>query len=301
VSITDLDGDNVREVLVAARTPNRELRSKLHCFNADGSLRWVRQLDDRQLYGAVEYGPPWSAHKFLVTRAADGKGTVWAQFIHGLAFPTVLEEIDASGRVLSRYWSNGYIDWLSEGRWQGRPVLLVGAVNNEHRGAALAVLGRTAPSGTAPAMNPAYRCTTCGPGSPLAFLVFPPTPIGAVRGEGTSVIEAWVAEDQHLVANVRDTITNLNASGDVAVGDLIFTLDDNLRPERVEVTRQYRQLHDALFRAGRLPRPYRDSDEADLLRVLRWDGLGFAERRPLGEKNAGTAPPREASPIAASR
>ena len=56
-------------------------------------------------------------------------------FTHNLWFPSVLQELDPRGAVRQEYWSNGFIDLVTETSWNGRPVVLVGATNNDFRAA----------------------------------------------------------------------------------------------------------------------------------------------------------------------
>lgn len=274
VAIEDLDGDGPREVLAYALSPERDLAQTLLCLNADGSLRWARRLDDRVQFGPRVYGPPWLVYRARVMRNADGTQSVWAVFIHGMLFPTVLEQIDAQGTVRSRYWSNGYIDSIHGARWNGREVLLVGAANNEHQGASLAILDLADPSGRAPAADPRYFCSSCPGGDPLEFIVFPPTPVGRIR-QGTSTIgQAWVDGHAGLVVMVPEAThgTDLDAPGDI-----YFTLDERLQSRHIEVSLAYQRLHDWWFRAGRLDRPYSDQEIRRMVPLLRWNGSRYVE------------------------
>ncbi len=272
VAILDLDGDGSREVLLAVPfSPSRQGQA-LICFNADGSRRWTRLPADTQRYGGADYTAPWVASHFLPTRNADGTRTIWAVFSHGLLFPSVLEQIDRFGQVKSRYWSNGYISSLGQGTWDERPVLFVGAANNEHKATSLAILDRANPSGTAPAANPKYRCGTCPPGDPLAFVVFPPSPVGLVRDDTTGVHDAWVNAAGELTVNIEESVPGVDGEGGV-----YFTLDQLLRPRRIEVSRQYQHLHDSLFRQGRLDRAYSEAEQQRMGTVLRWGGTAFVE------------------------
>lgn len=271
VVIVDLDGDGPREVLLSV--PYRWPRGRrLVCLNADGTTRWTREPDDRQRFGEEWYSGPWTSSDFKVSPRPDGTSVVWAVFHHHLLFPSVLEQIAPDGRVLSRYWSNGYVDSLSEATWQGREVLLVGAANNEHKGASLAILDRADASGNAPASNPRYRCATCPGPDPMGFVVFPPTPVGRVRDESGSVRHAWVNADGEIVAGSFEPVAGFGDAGMV-----FFTLDRQLRLRNLEVAASYRLLHDRLFKAGRIDRPYSPAEERLVVPLLRWDGTRFVE------------------------
>ncbi len=271
VAIVDLDGDGPREVLLSV--PHSWPRGRwLVCLNADGTTRWTREPADRQRFGEEWYAGPWHSDDFRVSPRPDGTSVVWATFHHHLLFPSVLEQIAPDGRVLSRFWSNGYVSSLSEATWQGREVLLVGAANNEHKGSALAILDRADANGNAPASTAKYRCETCPGADPPGFVVLPPSPVGRVHGETASVAQAWANDDGELVVAMLD---QGRAAGET--GMVFFTLDELLRPRRVEVAASYSRLHDALFRDGLLDRPYSPAEERLLVPLLRWDGTRFVE------------------------
>lgn len=271
VAIVDLDGDGPREVLIS--TPYRWPRGyHLVCLNADGTTRWTREPDDRHRFGDQWYSAPWSSAYFKVSRRPDGSAVVLAAFHHHLLFPSVLEQIAPDGRVVSRYWSNGYVASISEATWQGREVLLVGAASNEFKGNALAILDRANPSGSAPAENPNYRCATCPGPAPLSFVVFPPPPLGRVQGETGMVRQTWVNADGELLVS-----TDYHVDGFDVPGSIFFALDQRLRPRRIEVAASYRNLHDMVFKAGRIDRPYTPAEERLMVPLLRWDGRRFVE------------------------
>ena len=135
VLIADVDQDGRSEVLVRPNAMERVNR-KLFCFEEDGRVRFVHQPTGTRTFGDDEYSDPWFAHRVFVTRGRDGARRLWSVFIHNLLFPSVLQELDPrSGTVRQEYWSNGYIETVAEESWAGRPVVLVGATNNDFRAA----------------------------------------------------------------------------------------------------------------------------------------------------------------------
>jgi hypothetical protein len=269
----DLDNDGLREVLFVVRSSLRETATTLYCFNHDGSLRWARRLDDDVRFGDVGYAAPWVASEFRVLPNADATRSVWVVFNHGLLFPSVLEQIDEAGVVRSRYWSNGYIHSVSTAAWKGRPVLLVGAANNEHKGASLVILDREGATATAPAANPKYRCFTCPQAEPLGFVVIPPTPVGKIRGETTAPETAWL-EGDGIVVEVKEPAQGADVQWP---GLIYYRLDALLHPVDLEISRSYELLHNWWHEAGKLDRPYTPAEEARLTPLLKWEGGRFVE------------------------
>ncbi len=273
VAIEDLDGDRRPEVLVQVVGAERQHSDVLRCFNGDGSLRWARRLDDRVRFGQETYAPPWAVRFFRVLPNGDGTRSVWATFIHGMKFPTVLERLTPDGTVTSRYWSNGYVESVSLATWQGRQVVLVGACNNEVKGSSLAILDAADATGTAPAVATTYRCTTCPQRDPLAFVVFPGSPLRQALREPGSVEQAWVTAEGGVVALVKE-----HAHGaPLSHGHYHVTLDADLRPVSVEVTNQFIDLLNWFHRAGRLDHPYSPAVDRQLLPVLHWRDGRFVE------------------------
>lgn len=276
VAVEDLDGDSRPEVVVVALGAERAHSQVLRCFNADGTLRWQRRLDDRVRFGQDDFGPPWAAWHFKVLHNADGTRSVWAVFIHGMWFPSVLERIDHDGTVRSRYWSNGYVESLLEGTWRGRRVLLAGACNNERKASSLAILDPDDATATAPAANPAYRCTACPGRDPIEFLVFPGSAIRRAMNEPGAVEAAWTTGDGGLVAMVAEH----HHDAPLDKGIIYFTLGPDLRPVKVEATNRYVDLHNWFYRAGRVERPYSPDEWQRWVPILRWQDGRYVELAP---------------------
>jgi hypothetical protein len=278
VSITDLDGDGRREVLFVAAT---ELRSErlLYCLEHDGGLRFVHRPHERARFGVIEFGPPWLAYHVYALAAPTGRTSVWATFIHSLWFPSVLQELDQRGKVAQEYWSDGYISSVAEGMLEGRHVVLVGAGNNEHRGASLSILARDRVRGAAPSVDRRYACTTgTAPGSEavLAFFVFPGTCISRALDGQTTVSEAWVEAGGRIIARANVSVPGAGGSAPPDLAEALYTLSPGLGSARAEFASGYAAIHARLEQDGRLDHVFdRESHERALLPVLRWDGVRF--------------------------
>jgi hypothetical protein len=266
VVIADIEGDGTREVLAESRAVERASR-RLYCFEADGRLRFVHQPTGSRRFGDDEYAEPWLAHKVFLIRRPDGSRRLWAVFIHNLLFPSVLQEIDPrTGAVRQEYWSNGYIDLVSETTWNGRPVVLVGAGDNDLRAASLAVFPPDGVTGAAPASRPAYACRNCLPGAPEEFFVFPS--LCSSRREGQAgILDAWVERgDRIRVAVIQDGRTAT-----------YYTLGPAGSLLAAEISREFQARHTLLERQGILDHPFGPRDDADMFPVRRWDGRRFVD------------------------
>lgn len=254
---------------------DRERRAVLLCFESDGRVRWQRTLDDRVRFGDLTFVPPWLVYHIKTTPDAAGTRSTWVVYTHGMLFPSVLERLGPNGTLLTRHWSNGYIEFVTEATWHGRQVLLVGGANNEHKGASLAILDPRR-SSAAPAANREYRCTSCPAGDPLAFVVFPPSPVLQVRGGENYVESAWIDGRDRVVVSVAQPAPD---GAPLPRGFTIHTLGPDLVPQSIEVSAKYLQLHNYLFGLGRIHHPYSGHDDDDLATVLTWDGDSFMPMR----------------------
>jgi hypothetical protein len=273
VVIRDLELDGTREVLFLARTHDRPAR-RLYAFESDGTLRFAHQPTRPVRFGDRLFTAPWLAHDVFLSRAAGGGTDLWSVFVHGAWFPAVLQRLNPRGDVLSEYWSNGYITWVSTHTWRGRSIVLVGGTNNEHRGASLAIFDAGQVTGSAPAENPRYVCGDCPPGRPLAFVVFPRLCMTRVFEHQASVEHAWVDGEDRFVVSV--THGSARTSGDLERPAVAFyTLGADLTPHRVELTREFHMVHAELRRGGHLDHDFGEADEADFFPLLKWDGQRY--------------------------
>jgi hypothetical protein len=271
--VGDVDGDGRREVWFVtrpARLPGPQ-ESALYFFNSDGSLRWQHRLSGTVRFGQDTYGPAWFVSRVFVTADPAGgrERAIWAVMYDAAMFPTLLQRLDPrAGKPLSAYWSNGYILTVALDLNGNRRRLLVGACDNEHKAGSLAVLDALNPNGSAPAETGKYRCTSCPPGEPQAFLVFPKPPRFSATGQTGGVFRIAAAADGSLTVGVLhgQTRTGLEAAA-------IYTLDASLRPVSVDTADQYKAVYQAMVAEGAAPAGAPDTIDADreFLPILRWD------------------------------
>ena len=273
VRIDDVDGDGQHEVLVRTiPADGRKEDHRFYCFDAAGSLRWTFAVSTPRAFGGTIYAPPFPAYRILlVPRPGPGKD-VWLVSVHSPWFPSVMTRLEPDGRVSAEYWSNGYIT-LAAGATIGlRQVLLVGARSNESEGASLALIDAASPSGAAPAASARYRCDDCPPGRPVRFAQFiKPSRLRALRG--TSAITRIHVDDLSRV------VVWINHGQDVGEyqGEVIYTLDSDLRPLAVGLNDGFHAATDALVRRQLIPRPPA-SPAIDEVRTIRWwDGTRFVD------------------------
>jgi hypothetical protein len=275
--ILDLDADGHREVWFVTRTLAQSDRSRrrLHVFNADGSMRWVFGYDGSVTFGTRTY-TAWNLdYVFQIPDpGTPARSALWAVSKERTEFPSVLHRLDvATGAPMSEYWSDGYIEEVVGGTWQGKPALFVGACNNDMQASSLAVLDQASANGFAPAARSAYRCTSCGPGSPLAFLVLPkPRRFSALSPAGC--VEKIEIDDR---GGLTVMASHASAPGGLAARG-IYRFDERLNLTNVSAGDNYSAAFQALVRAGAVApfSPVDVSPEREFAPILRWTGRAFA-------------------------
>lgn len=271
VAIEDLDGDGSREVLFAPfAEPNAPA---LFCFNSDGTIRFVHRPNYRVRWGDIAYDGPWAPLAIQVS--GNGRSAIWVSMHHQEEFPSVVDKLDPSGRLLGQYWNNGELGILRPAVLDGRRVMLAGGSNNEVIGATLVALDEEHPTGVAPSLNPHYTCLDCPPGVPASFLVIPPSDIQRSLGTTSAVDQIRLGETGLVTLVVTSDITVVTGSGGPAQGEIYYRLNRRLQVIDAEIQSSFRQIHDELYRRGRLDHPCDRRDERDLWPVLRWKGEAF--------------------------
>lgn len=274
VLIEDLDNDGTREVVMTTGTQSREDQGLYVFEGADGDVRFAHHPTPTVQFGRETYSPPWAAHGLATTRNADGTRSIWISFIHGLYFPTLLEQLDARGNIVSHYWSNGYITAVSTGRWRGVQAVFVGATNNETLGGSLAIFSGTSIRGQAPAVLEPYRCQECETASPDAFFVFPRSCLLAAEEVQADVTQAW--EDASgtlmIVASQGRVALENGLQGQLAA---YYAIPADFARADVEISREFLAAHAAAREQHRLDHDFGSRDEHMLQPVLRWESHRF--------------------------
>jgi hypothetical protein len=281
VVFRDLDSDGSTETILAAAAADFQSWGGLYVFNDDGSERFVVRPERRMTFGSGTYAGPWHPLRVLVT--GEGKDlSILAAFIGPLEYPTLLLDLDSSGKVRAEYWSNGYIQALVRAPWKGKNALFVGATHNDSRGASLAIFEDGIARGAAPASNSDYRCMTCPDGRPSHFLVFPRRALAKAYPGGTgqsTVQEITIEGDDKIRVNVGEGKVS---PGAVFRSSVWYTLTATFDPIEALLTSGYFQAHAQSFQDGELDRPFGQQDEADVFPVRRWnwDAERFDDLRP---------------------
>lgn len=271
--IEDLDGDGRPEVLV--RVPGlRRTDCRLFCFESDGRVRFVDEPTGSVRFGDETFGDPWLAHAFFLTGSGPSRA-LYVSAIHNLWFPTRLRRLDPRGKLLSEYWSNGYVEFVDETVWRGRKVLLVAGVANDVRGGGLAIFDPPVAAGHAPSADANHLCRGCPAGGPILRLTFPTMCVFRRTGGIAAVLEAWVEAGDRLKVAVHQGYDRVGDSpGAVYVH---YTIGPDLTVTQAAVSSEFAALHARLEKEGQLDHSLGPRDDADMFPVRVFDAAGVRE------------------------
>ena len=268
VRIEDLDGDGRREVFVGYASQGDGVPSEVRGYGASGKRLFTHRLDATVRFGDTAYTPPWQVYRLFTTGAPGAGRWFWVVWIHASGeFPCLLQRLSLDGTVAAETWSAGYIEMVSLEDVEGRPRVLVGAANNDHRAGSLAVFDADAVAGSMPAETWDKTCRTCPPGGPRKVLVFPRLDVlqlvqgfpavTDVRRQATGDFRVYVDHGSVLIQS------------DLPLGGIVaYDVSADLTPTLAEFSDDYRAAHDRHARAGLLDHPFGDTDRAAAWPVL---------------------------------
>ena len=283
VVMDELDGNGQVEVLFVSE-PGLPSSRGLYCFNADGSLRFRYQPGRTVRFGKTDYSGPWRASRVFTTSRPNEPKSIWLASHHLAGFPAVLERLDTAGQVSGEYWSGGQVGSVELSPPGGPRLVFVGASDDEHRSASLAVLDDSRPGGTSPSASPSYQCEGCPPGTPMAFLLFP-------RAEAARIVDGFAIIDDirfdalgQIILSVRHDTAPLLGLDTRDKARTRYFLNAAFQVLSAQFDQSYRSVHARLEKAQLIDHPFGPRDEGDLWPVLRWDRDTFIRiSRPESE------------------
>lgn len=273
-AIADIDGDGEAEVLVSVTSPGESQSMQidiLHCFGADGRLRWTKRLDDRLAFRSGEYGPPWRTNDVVVFAGPAGPRIAWS-VQHGVWWPSLLVTLDAAGRVEQRFVHAGWlgrIEPIADGRH-----LAVAGLGNEHDGSVLIAFDAERISGYIPAeAGSPYECIDCLARVPRRYFRFP-------RAEGSRGLPLHL-----LMPGIERTleggvIARVDHDGADGGSESIYEISDRLDLTRASFSDAYWQRHRRLEQSGALLHGAADCPERDGPPVFGLVGSAWVRMHP---------------------
>lgn len=279
VLFQDIDGDGSREVIVNVTPTQRDLPGEVWTFRADSTQPFKLQLDRTVRFGTKMYGPPWQPLA-LFSGAGGSPRRFWVAWVDRASgeFPCLLQSISAEGKVLSEYWNAGYITTVEEWTRNGKRLVLVGAADNDLKGANLAVFDADRVQGASPAQTPEKTCRGCPPGVPQVFLVFPR--LESLEMTGGCPYARLVSPQ----ADGSLTVWVFQGTPDFPGAVSRYTLDRGFRPISSWIADEYRAAHARLEKEKRLDHAFGDRDRAQTWPVHIYEGGRWARVTGASER-----------------
>lgn len=279
-SFHDVTGDGQQDICWGQNTPDSEGGDYVACkeVGAEEPL-WRFPLDslaapfpNKPAVRAGRYSPAGMVIRDLV---GGDQPEVYVTTSHRPYFPSLFLQLDArTGEEMGRYVHAGHfkagpvpVDLEDDGTEE----LLIGGYTNAYDQAAIAVLDPRRVAGHGP-VTPEYAVSGHDRAAERAYIRFPQTKVGAVQGDGVSVVRRIrVREDGRIEVQVRD-----GHAGSVERGDEAYILvyfDRSLRPQAVGTSSHYDRLADTLAQRGALDsEPDAEYFEQYRGRLLYWTG-----------------------------
>jgi hypothetical protein len=243
VRVADLDGDGRGEVIATLRTqgPSGHGQGFVEAFDQSGRVRWKATLNDRQTFGATEYGPAWYPDD-MITFGAGAATRIAVAFHHHTWWPDIVSMFDAKGRRVGRFVNQGWIYDLN--MTEDRKFLLAAGVSNAFGGSILAVLDADHIDGSSPEEGGVLpHCRDCPAGAPRAYIVVPWTDVARPADSPQPAVQVFPSGQIELQSSQR--IDSSRAA-------TIVTLSPSFEVVSHGVSDAYAETHARLEREGLL-------------------------------------------------
>jgi hypothetical protein len=231
----------------------RASSGQIFWFSPGGSLRRTFAFDDRLTFGGAVYGEPWN-----LTDVQIEEGPIARRFAvaahHYHWWPSMVTVLDGSWRRRGTFVNAGWIErvhWLSANR------LLVAGFSNDRDGGLLALLDPDALDGQSPvAADSAFRCTSCGGGGPIRYIVMPRSEVNRVSGSRFNRAVVDVLPDRLVVRTIEVPMEN-------SAADALYEFSPSLDLLRATYSDRYWDQHAELEHSGKLSHSRADCPDRD--------------------------------------
>lgn len=211
-------------------------------FSPGGSLRRTFAFDDHLAFAGTVYSEPWS-----LTDVQIEEGPVAQRFAvaahHYHWWPSMVTVLDGAWRRGGTFVNAG---WIERVRWLSADRLLVSGFSNEREGGVIALLDPGALDGQSPvAAGSPFRCTSCGGGGPLRYIVMPRSEVNRVSGSRFNRAIFDVLTDRIVVRTIEVPMEN-------SAADALYEFSPSLDLIRATYSDRYWDQHSELELAGKI-------------------------------------------------
>ena len=168
-------------VVVAARDLTRAggvvQGGQLLRFSPAGVRQRTFMFNDRVAFGTETYGEPWAITDYRPDETAGGHRIAVAAH-HYQWWPSVVTILDADWSRRGTFVNAGWVERLL---WMSPDRLMISGFSNAKDGGMVALVDAGALDGQSPSpVDSAFRCTSCGDGPPVRYVVLPRSEVNRV-------------------------------------------------------------------------------------------------------------------------
>ena len=222
---------------------NAVVSGQLLWLTPAGRLDRTLTLDDRIAFKGTAYGSPWALKDVRLDERSGTRRVALAAH-HWVWWPGIVTILDDEGRRQGTFVNAG---WIERVHWQSADRLIAAGFSNARDGGMIALLDANALDGQSPAPETSeFRCTSCGSGGPLRYVVFPRTEVNRASGSPFNRVVLQRGNDRLLVRTVEATGT------DGAATDAIYEFSPSLDLLRASFSDRYWDAHRALEAQGKI-------------------------------------------------
>lgn len=240
----------------------RLMEGEAYRVDPSGAIAWRRRVTSSVTFGAETFTAPWVSES-VATEASGASGRVLWAVRHQTWWPSLLLLLGSDGETLGQFVNAGWIQEAAFADVGGAPRILAGGISNSRRAAAVAVFRPDSLAGSSPEDEGSpYACSSCAPGGPERYILFPPTEVSRASGVRYNRVLAIVPTAEGL-----QVWTQEGAPGsDIA---WVYLIAPDFRSVRAAPSDSYWARHEVLHAGGSLDHPSAQCPERAIPPVVR--------------------------------
>ena len=239
---SDINQDNLKEILFTTHTQNEFGGGELLCFDHKGNLLWRFQSGRELKFGNKIYSNDYMINGiFTLDLENDGSLEIFLFADQRPYFPTQLAILDHNGIVKGEYWNSGRLHEYITANLDGddKEELIVGGMNNEYDKACLVVFDPSHIQGSSPQKKAYYTCEELAQGSEKYYVLFPKT-------------DLCLAYDHIEALATINVLNNQRLSVMNHICCLYFELNFNMEIQDVRTSDDFEVMHKNAVAEGKI-------------------------------------------------
>jgi hypothetical protein len=297
LSLTDIDDDGVKEILLSGAEPGDEFASDtLYCFEKNKTLRWkagVGKMISFGQRGLVQHSTTSILDWLVVKHRANETSRLFVLSQDRNFSPMKLFEVDTkTGVEQQSFFNRGHCPFLlaSDVDGDGTNDLLLGGLNDGYNQACLAILDPSDISGFAPVPQEYLPADSVRSAQEKYYILFPKTDLGELvrRAPFNQVNQIVLAATGNLIIHVYESTGNPKSE---EAGSVLYGFDQRMKLKLVTLGDNFKVVYQRFYSEGKLKRPLTPAYTEKLKNsVLYWDGERFVNTPTMNKRFKATQP-----------